>query len=351
MSVRSKERCEQARIPLVEALSPTAPSGTANDELENWMTGIKVREIAYARLRSPDLDAQEEFLTDFGMKRAARTPTALYMRGTDPNQYLHVTELGEPKFLGLAWYAASEEDLNVIAKAPGASGIQHLDGPGGGVRVRLTDPNGYDVDVVYGIEPVEPIEVMSRPINCGHFPLKRAGSLMRIDPAPSAVKRIAHGVIFTPEFEETLRWYRETLGFIGSDDLYAGGENNVIGSFNRCDAGDEYVDHHTFFTMQNDRAGLNHVSFEVHDIDDVFVGHEYLERQGRYSHVWGVGRHLLGSQVFDYWEDPWGRVHEHWADSDRLNSRNGSNLMPIEEGLRSQWGDKPPERFVTYVSP
>lgn len=314
-------------------------------------TGIKAREIAYIRLRSPDLDTQEEFLTAFGMHRAARTPAALYMRGTDPHAYLHVTELGAPKVLGLAWYAASEDDLRRLAKAPGASGLEHVDAPGGGQRVRLTDPNGYVVEVVHGIQASAALPVPARQINSGPEPLNRAGTLMRIQPSPSAVKRIAHGVIFTPKFAETLKWYRETLGFIGSDDLYAGHEGNVIGSFNRCDAGDDYVDHHTFFTMTNESAGLNHVSFEVHDIDDVFVGHEFMKSRGKYAHVWGIGRHLLGSQIFDYWEDPWGRVHEHWADSDRLNVRNGSNIMPIEQGLRSQWGEKPPERFVGYVSP
>ena len=45
----------------------------------------------------------------------------------------------------------------------------------------------------------------------------------------------------------------------------------MIGSFNRCDAGDDYVDHHTFFTMVADRAGLNHVSFEVHDVNWVSI--------------------------------------------------------------------------------
>ena len=56
------------------------------------MSVIKVKDIAYGRLRSPDLDAQEEFLTEFGMVRVERTNTALYMRGTDPDQFLHVTE-------------------------------------------------------------------------------------------------------------------------------------------------------------------------------------------------------------------------------------------------------------------
>ena len=61
------------------------------------MAAIKVRDLAYGRLRSPDLDAQEEFLTAFGMVRAARTPTALYMRGTDPTHHIHVTEKGDPR--------------------------------------------------------------------------------------------------------------------------------------------------------------------------------------------------------------------------------------------------------------
>ena len=63
------------------------------------------------------------------------------------------------------------------------------------------------------------------------------------------------------------------------------------------------------------------------DIDDVCMGHDYLKKFGKYEHMWGIGRHVLGSQVYDYWADPWGRVHEHWADSDRLNLANGSNLV------------------------
>ena len=60
------------------------------------MALIKAMDMAYGRLRSPDLDLMEEFLTRFGMTRAARTPTALYMRGTDPAHHIHVTEKGFP---------------------------------------------------------------------------------------------------------------------------------------------------------------------------------------------------------------------------------------------------------------
>ena len=50
------------------------------------MAIVKVRELAYGRLRSPDLDEMEAFLTHFDMVRAERTKDALYMRGPDPSR-------------------------------------------------------------------------------------------------------------------------------------------------------------------------------------------------------------------------------------------------------------------------
>jgi catechol 2,3-dioxygenase-like lactoylglutathione lyase family enzyme len=315
------------------------------------MAWIKATDMAYGRLRSPDLDAQEEFLTRFGLVRAARTPTVLYMRGTDPFHHIHVTEKGDPKFVGFAYYAASEDDLKKLSKAPGASGIENIDAPGGGKRVRLTEPNGYQIEVVHGIETVEPIKLKPRQkLNSGEDPLARAGELLRLPKGPSQVKRIGHGVINTPKFDETVGWFREALGFVCSDDVYAEDKNNLIGSFNRLDGGDRFVDHHVFFCLRHEKTGLNHLSFEVQDIDDVAMGHHYL-KQFDYEHMWGLGRHVLGSQVYDYWADPWRRVHEHWADSDRLNLRNGSNLVPVEEALISQWGEPPPEKFINHASP
>lgn len=310
---------------------------------------IKVTDMAYGRLRSPDLDAQEEFLLHFGMVTAERTADALYMRGTDPAHHIHVTQKGEPGFIGMAYSAASEEDLERVARVPGASRVEDIDEPGGGKRVRLREPNGYQIEVVWGIEPLPPIPVVRDPMNTGTEPLRRAGKLMRLPKEPTPIRRIGHGVMGTPKLVETVQWFRETLGFLSSDDVYADSQDNLIASFNRCDRGDVYVDHHVFFCMKHEKAGLNHLSYEVHDVDDLFAGHERLEKLGKYEHMWGPGRHLLGSQVYDYWADPWGRVHERWADTDRLNARSGSNLLPADEALSSQWGERPPERFTARI--
>src|SRR5712664_832219 len=163
------------------------------------MALIKVTDLAYGRLRAPDLDVAEEFLTNFGMVRAARTNGALYMRGTDPAHHLHVTEKGDPGFVGLAYYAASLDDLKRAANAPGASGVEDIDEPGGGKRVRLKEPNGYQIEVVYGLEP-----------------LNRAGELYRLPKGSSRVKRIGHGVMASPKVMETVHWFRDTLGLICS---------------------------------------------------------------------------------------------------------------------------------------
>jgi hypothetical protein len=81
------------------------------------------------------------------------------------------------------------------------------------------------------------------------------------------------------------------------------------------------------------------------------LGHEHLREAGKYQHVWGIGRHVLGSQIYDYWKDPWGRVHEHWTDTDVLNARHRPKLLPAEEGLSSQWGEPVPQEFITHAIP
>ena len=57
---------------------------------------IKVDDVVYAMFRAPDLDRMENFLVDFGLMRAHRTESHLYMRTCGRDQYAHITELGDP---------------------------------------------------------------------------------------------------------------------------------------------------------------------------------------------------------------------------------------------------------------
>ncbi len=220
------------------------------------MPYIKATDIAYVRLRAPDLDRHGGISHPLRAGAlGAHRDRALYARHRSrPSPSRH--REGRAEIRRLCLLRRSEDDLESLAKAPGASAIETIDEPGGGKRVRLTEPNGYQIEVVHGIAPVAPIVTKRQKLNTGDDPLLRAGELMRLPKGPSHVKRIGHGVLMTPQFDDTVDWFRETLGFVCSDDVFAGEKSNLIGSFNRCDRGDTYVDHHVFFCLRprEDRA-------------------------------------------------------------------------------------------------
>jgi hypothetical protein len=100
-----------------------------------------------------------------------------------------------------------------------------------------------------------------------------------------------------------------------------------------------HADHHTLVCVGvgDAETGLDHVAFEVEDIDAVMVGHEHLKQAG-YGHKMGVGRHFLGSQVYDYWRDPWDNVLEHFTDGDLLNDGHETGVHDPGTALGNQWG-------------
>ena len=116
---------------------------------------IVVEDAVYARYQAPDLAAMERFLTHFGLCCAERTEQRLCMRGAGRDPVVHVTDLGAAKTVGFALRAQSKAVLDVLATETGQAVVRR-DEPGGGYAVRLTDPAGYSVDIVWGIAPVAP---------------------------------------------------------------------------------------------------------------------------------------------------------------------------------------------------
>ena len=68
----------------------------------------------------------------------------------------------------------------------------------------------------------------------------------------------------------------EGFGFLNSDELYLGERQQVLGAFMRCDRGETYVDHHSFLAIGAGMVALNHVAFEVQDMDDL-MGRDEIE--------------------------------------------------------------------------
>ena len=69
-------------------------------------------------------------------------------------------------------------------------------------------------------------------------------------------------------------------------------------------------------------------------------------REKGWTHAWGIGRHILGSQIFDYWQDPWGDKHEHYCDGDLFTADQPMGVHPVSREAMSQWGEPMPRSFT-----
>jgi catechol 2,3-dioxygenase-like lactoylglutathione lyase family enzyme len=283
----------------------------------------------------------EAFLEDFGMIKVDRDAKRLYMRGIGDAPYLHVTELGDPGVVSFAYELGDPERLFEVAHMPGAAGVEALDAPGGGKRVRVRVPDGLWIELIAGRERVAPLPPRAL-IRSPDGESRAAG--------PARVMRIAHTAYMAQHLSEVIDWYQRTLGVIPSDELFVGEPGNVLGQFDRLDLGDELVDHHVIFMLRGKRAGMHHVSYEVEGVDDIFFGFDHMIMRD-HDHVRGIGRHALGSQIFNYWMSPFNQMHEHWISRERLNANSKFNRIQIGAGMSYDTGEKPPQRFVEQATP
>ncbi len=303
---------------------------------------IKVQDIVYARFQLPDLTKAEAYLKQFGLIPAHTSGEALYMRGLGKNPVCYIAHKGEPKFIGVGLKAASAQDLQTLAKEEDVKVLPREE-TGGGQCVRLTDPNGFQVEVVHGMEEnaAQPAEA-PLPFNAASAKT-RLNQPVRYEKRPSHVKRLGHCVLEVKDYPESLAWYQSKLGLIISDQVYIGQEDMPAGAFLRCDCGAKPVDHHTLFLLgaPDGVAQFNHAAFEVENLDDLMLGHDTLREAGA-KHFWGIGRHILGSQIFDYWRDPWGFTLEHWTDGDLFDNSRPPHNESIATLLGTVWGPPMP---------
>lgn len=307
---------------------------------------IRVQDIAHVIIGAPDLDRHEAFLSDFGMVRVARTDDRLYMRGTGKYPYIHVSARGDPGIISCAFMAGSEVELDDAAALPGASAVEDIDAPGGGRRVRLEGPDGFRIDLVHGIAEVEE-KPMREPLAINFARRKnRIGSLQRPGGGAPDIQRLGHCVFKVSNAEDAAEWFGANLGMLISDRLYLpDAPDQTLGFFLRCDRGAGSADHHTIFVINApDDIKMHHISYEVQDYDAVQFGHEHM-KAGDWHHEWGVGRHLLGSQIFDYWRDPWYHLYEHYADGDLLTVEAKPGDYPASQENLAQWGPEISQTF------
>jgi catechol 2,3-dioxygenase-like lactoylglutathione lyase family enzyme len=162
----------------------------------------------------------------------------------------------------------------------------------------------------------------------------RAEGILR--EGPVRPRKLSHVVIGSPDAETTQRFFVEGLGFKISDSI-AG-----VGAFLRCS-----TEHHNVLVQSAPVPFLHHTSWQVDDVDEIGRGAAAMLAVDPNRHIWGLGRHFIGSNFFWYLKDPAGNFAEYSSDIDVIVD---DELWQPEvwDGMRSlmAWGPNVPASFI-----
>ena len=308
---------------------------------------IKVHDIAWLEFEKPDLVRAEAFAHAFGFATVLRTGSELQLRGTDPAAPCVLIRRGATtRFRGMAFTAHDESDLLRLEKATGAR-TRALPEAIGGRAIELVDPSGIQVRVVTGTHQLDALPAQApHTFNFGDD-LHRVNATQRPQRVPTTVQRLGHVVVQSTHYLAALNWYLDNLGMIVSDFMFFPGqrERGPTMSFIRCDRGTTPADHHTLAIALGPTNRYVHSAYQVCDLDALAAGGEYLKDHG-YQRSWGIGRHIQGSQIFDYWRDPDGFIVEHFADGDMFDCTLEPGWSPFTASGLSQWGPPATNDFL-----
>jgi hypothetical protein len=308
---------------------------------------IRIQDIAWLEFEKPDLLRAEAFAQAFGFSTLLRTPGELHLRGTDAGAPCVIVRRGpRSRFAGAAFTAHDEVDVLRVADALGAP-TRALPESIGGLAADLVDPSGVPVHIVAGTHPLTklPPQLPHR-LNVGQEFL-RTNATQRPPRVPARVQRLGHVVLQSTRYLQTLNWYLDNLGMIVSDFLYFPGQRDLgpTMSFIRCDRGGTPADHHSLALALGPANRYVHSAYQVCDLDALAAGGEYLRERG-YQRSWGIGRHIQGSQIFDYWRDPDGFLVEHFADGDMFDNTLEPGWAAFTASGLAQWGPPVSKDFL-----
>ncbi|KAJ3545425.1 hypothetical protein NM208_g2505 [Fusarium decemcellulare] len=311
---------------------------------------IKLVRIAHVYYTHRNISAARSFLADFGFEITHQGQNETYYRGTGAEPFVYCASEGtEDSFGGAAFVVESMDDLNYAAQSlPHATKVHEMkDVPGGGFRVTFKDAiDGFPFHLVYGQTPIEGLEkdLSERDFNfptCKHRP---GNKFQRFKKGPAPVHKLGHFGMCVTDFDKAYEFYTSRFNFTASDLIYNDDGKNIT-TFLHLDRDKELVDHHCFFFFEGPVSHVHHSSFETHDFDTQLLGHDWLREKG-YENCWGVGRHIMGSQIFDYWFDPSRFILEHYVDGDLVNEEHATNRSKASPNNLHVWGPDLPKGFL-----
>ncbi len=212
-----------------------------------------------------------------------------------------------------AFAAASRASVDALASHMTKAGLRierepgELQTPGGGYGFRFFDCDGRLMEVSADVAP--------RP-------------LVELPTKLDVPRKLSHGVLNSPDPAATAAFYQEHLGLRLSDWLAD------VMCFMRCGP-----QHHILAISRGPYSSLNHISFEMGDLDLYLRGTGRMMRLNGRKPIWGPGRHAAGDNAFSYFFDPAGNIVEYTTELETVDERSWkSRTFETSPEASDLWG-------------
>lgn len=237
---------------------------------------MKLRSI---ELALPDPAAAARFMLDiWGMAPGEVRGDTHYLRGSGSYPYLVAFEKADAEFVRSTTFVCTAPELADIRshaadrRWPLIDTVSADPGAGEGVIVEL--PEGELLRFLVNTTEVEPITGRDLPV------------------------KLTHIVFNSADAEASGHAVENVLGFRVSDRT-----KGMV--FVRCNDS-----HHSTAFARAGFSSLNHIAFEMEDLDAVMRGIGRMRDHG-FAPAWGPGRHGPGANVYAYYIAPFGPVIEY----------------------------------------
>jgi catechol 2,3-dioxygenase-like lactoylglutathione lyase family enzyme len=256
------------------------------------MTHGRVTGVRSIELGVRDLHQSADFYAKvWALEEVSSEADSIYFRATGGEHHvLTICERKKPALLGVHFAAPDRFAVDALCgKARGYGvDVEGQPGPlpasaGGGYGFRFKTPDGLPMSISCDIA-THPDVVLDR----------------------SRPTKISHVVLNSARVDEQVPFFADVLGFQLSDSTH-------MMEFLRCSA-----DHHSIAIFRNKGPSLNHVAYELPNIDGLMRGAGRLKQSG-FDIAWGIGRHGPGSNVFSYFIEPNGFVAEYTTELDQID--------------------------------
>ena len=288
------------------------------------MSKAQVRALRSVEIGMADLAAARRFFTDvWHLGFVGEVKGTLYFRGTGAfHHILAVRATSRPTMIRIVFDAADRGTVDTLHAQSVTRGLKSIEAPAplrqphGDYGFGFKDPEGRNIAVVCGgNDHADAADKADRPRKLSHVNLNAGDS------------------------DATLACLRDALGFKLTD-------TTRRLRFLSCNS-----DHHSMVLGFTGGPTLNHIAFELPDLDSVMRGAGRMRDNGR-AIEWGPGRHGPGNNVFCYYLGPEDLPLEYTAEMQQVDARHRAKTAEQwtwPPGRLDHWGISaaPSERIET----